>query len=112
VACFVHCPLSPNHPFCCVFTGLTGTGKSSVPQHERAHIQQLLAAYQAGSTEQPEVTTSHASSSGRGSKGVEDACEPEVWAGEAYEEDQVRGVVPSYMKFSKRLAKQPAQCAR
>ena len=34
------------------------------------------------------------------------------WAPEEYEEDEVRGVAGSYLKFSQRLARQPAQCAR
>jgi hypothetical protein len=34
------------------------------------------------------------------------------WAGEGYEEDQLRGVERGYLKFSKRLARQPQQLAR
>lgn len=36
----------------------------------------------------------------------------ESWAGEQYEEDHLRGVEGSYLKFAKRLARQPDQCAR
>lgn len=34
------------------------------------------------------------------------------WVGEEYEEDNVRGVQPSYLKFSKRLLQRPEQCVR
>ncbi len=34
------------------------------------------------------------------------------WTGEEYEEDSVRGVQPSYLKFSKRLLQRPEQCVR
>lgn len=34
------------------------------------------------------------------------------WAGETYEKDEIRGVERGYLKFSKRVARQPEQCAR
>jgi len=34
------------------------------------------------------------------------------WAGEEYEEEQVRGVLPCYLKYSKRLQQRPEQCIR
>ncbi len=34
------------------------------------------------------------------------------WAEEQYEEDEVRGVVPAYLKFSNRLTREPSQCVR
>jgi hypothetical protein len=34
------------------------------------------------------------------------------WCDEEYEEESVRGVHPSYLKFSKRLLQRPDQCVR
>lgn len=34
------------------------------------------------------------------------------WAPEEYEEDEVRGVEPGYLKFQQRLMRQPDQCVR
>lgn len=46
-------------------------------------------------------------------EGSEDSKEqPASWAGEEYEEDRVAGIKDTYLKFSSRLARQPAQCVR
>ena len=35
-----------------------------------------------------------------------------AWAGEEYEEERVRGVEGSYLKYAARLRRQPLQCVR
>jgi hypothetical protein len=97
-----------------------------VPDKELQHARQLLAKYQAAFPEDDapaaagKPARSASGSKGGGgtagggsgsSKGDEEAG-PESWAGEGYEPTQLRGVVQSYVKFSKRAARQQLQCAR
>jgi hypothetical protein len=105
-----------------------------VPEREMQHARQLLASYHAAADDQgaptallssmsagtPEAAGAAAgsggrASGGRGSKGGvggEDDGGAESWAGEGYEPTQLRGVVRSYVKFSKRVERQPLQCVR
>jgi hypothetical protein len=86
---------------------------------ELQHVQQLLAAYEAAqgagastaaaaaansSTQKPPRAAA-ADGDGDGEGGAS-------WAGEEYEPDSVQCMLRSYLKFMKRLGRQPQQCAR
>uniref|UniRef100_A0A383VRP2 Programmed cell death protein 2 C-terminal domain-containing protein n=1 Tax=Tetradesmus obliquus TaxID=3088 RepID=A0A383VRP2_TETOB len=100
-------------------------GAKSISSKELQHVQQLLAAYEAaeaaagttsstgtsaapGTSRQQQQAAAAASSADAAAA----ADEGGSWAGEGYEEDQARGVERGYLKFAKRLARQPKQCAR
>ncbi|KAF5832243.1 programmed cell death protein 2 [Dunaliella salina] len=101
-------------------------GNASIKEAEQAHIKSLLLDYQQeGATDL--LSPSGAAGNGMGgisgctdhSRGATMEVEEEGgsegsagWVGEEYEEDSVRGVQPSYLKFSKRLLQRPEQCVR
>jgi hypothetical protein len=98
-------------------------GDAPVPERELQHARQLLARYQAAaedagagapSAAPPPGARAGGGSGGKGGGGKAGGDEggPEAWAGEGYEPTRLRGVVRSYVKFSKRLARAPRQCAR
>lgn len=95
-------------------------GAAALPRSQLAHIQQLLAQYEAEerggagpSTATTSITTSStAGGSSAGPGGGEGGEAGEAWGGEGYEEDAARGVTRAYLKFSKRLGRAPTQCAR
>ncbi|GBF91672.1 hypothetical protein Rsub_03976 [Raphidocelis subcapitata] len=101
--------------------------EASVPERELRHARELLARYQAeaeagggapaaapaGAAPSGSGRHKAAAGGGGGGGGARDEGEgPESWAGEGYEPTEMRGVVRSYVKFSKRVARQPLQCAR
>lgn len=91
-------------------------------------MQQLLQAYEAtegacaaASASATAAATGNGSSSERpvrpaaAAAGSADGAEGDggvSWAGEEYEPDSVQCMQRSYLKFMKRLARQPQQCAR
>lgn len=106
----------------------------AISNKELQHVQQLLSHYEqqesaaaaaaanSGSTTSTTSTASNSSKSAAAANtssattaasaagsSSEDAVS---WAGEEYEKDYLRGVERGYLKFSKRLARQPEQCAR
>lgn len=103
----------------------------AISSKELQHVQELLTAYEAADNiPAPTGSTSSSSSAGNASSssaqpaataaaaaaGASNAdAEGEAgasWAGEEYEPDNVRCMQRSYLKFMKRLARQPQQCAR
>jgi hypothetical protein len=117
-------------PTCILLLVLTDAAAAKgISDKELQHVKQLLDVYQAESAIVHGSITSIGSSGGSSgshsclqqqgpaatvaaaARAGED--EPEgSWAGELYEKDEVRGVERSYLKFSKRVARQPQQCAR
>lgn len=97
---------------------------AGIPERELQHARRLLAEYQqapAAGGDADELSgsgggTSQGRRAGGGGGGAcgkdEDGGGAEAWGGEGYEPTQLRGVVRSYVKFSKRVARQPMQCAR
>lgn len=104
---------------------------TKLPKHEREHLQQLLAQYEreAGgglAHGAPDGDRSGAAASAGSAVAAAGACLPSVeggaesWVGEGYEPDAVlhadkaraAGFRPGFIKFSKRLAACPDQCAR
>lgn len=96
--------------------------EAAVPERELQHVRQLLSSYQAaaddisGAPAAPALAVAQTPATSKGGGGGKGAREeeggPESWAGEGYEPDQMRGVVRSYVKFSKRVNRQPQQCVR
>lgn len=89
-------------------------------------MRQLLAAYEAaeganapvaaagsnaGSNQRPPAVAA-AAAAAAASGGEADAEAGASWAGEEYEPDAVQCMQRSYLKFMKRIARQPQQCAR
>lgn len=60
----------------------------------------------------PPGTSSGAQGPGKDAEDAGDDASQMSWAGEEYEAGSVRGVQPSYLKFSKRLRQHPDQCVR
>ena len=97
-------------------------GDEKVAKREMDHVQDLLAKYQVEENgeleelvesqkgEMDEENEAVATSSSQSVQGKEK--EALSWAGEEYEEDQVKGVLPSYLKFANRLQRVPEQCVR
>jgi len=83
---------------------------------EDAHIAALLAAYRAEEGAVPEGGEGDAVGGGGGActpgPSDEKAAAGMSWAGEAYEPDAAPGVDAAYLRFSRRIARQPAQVAR
>jgi hypothetical protein len=98
----------------------------SISSKELQYVQQLMAEYEAAEAATTTGTGATASSSRQAQQQQQHAAaataaaasdaagdgEGGSWVGEGYEEDQLRGVERGYLKFSKRLARQPQQCAR
>jgi hypothetical protein len=104
-------------------------GIKTIPNKELQHVQQLLAAYEAtegapaaaATTNSATATTSSSSTqrsavaAAAAAAGSADGAEGDggvSWAGEEYEPDRVQCMQGSYLKFMKRLGRQPQQCAR
>ncbi|KAI8464747.1 MAG: programmed cell death protein 2 [Monoraphidium minutum] len=98
---------------------------AAIPEREMQHVRQLLASYQAAAAPGDDPTAAApapapapppAGRPGKGGKGGggggDEDGGPEAWAGEGYEPTTLRGVVRSYVKFSKRVERQPLQVAR
>mmetsp|Transcript_4013 Transcript_4013/g.10141 ORF Transcript_4013/g.10141 Transcript_4013/m.10141 type:complete len:420 (+) Transcript_4013:306-1565(+) len=75
-----------------------GKDGKSMSNGERQHTEQLLAEYEGGSMQMCDADPGTA--------------QAETWAGEAYEEDHTDQIDSVAMKFLKRLARAPSQCAR
>lgn len=90
-------------------------------------MRQLLAAYEAaegadapaaaagsnaGSSQRPPAVAAAVAAAAGGGGGDADAEAGASWAGEEYEPDAVQCMQRSYLKFMKRIARQPQQCAR
>jgi len=99
--------------------------KAGISEAEQAHIRSLLLRYQQeGATDLLSLNPSGNGTGGTSggadhNSGATMEVEEEGgsegsagWVGEEYEEDSVRGVQPSYLKFSKRLLQRPEQCVR
>jgi hypothetical protein len=94
-----------------------GASSKALPNKELQHVQQLLAAYEAaqgagastaaatanGNTQKPPAAAADVDGVGEGGAS---------WAAEEYEPDNVQCMQRSYLKFMKRIARQPQQCAR
>jgi hypothetical protein len=107
-----------------------GRGSKTIPNKELQHVQQLLAAYEATEGASAAAVTNTAAASSSSSQksaiaaaaaaaaaaaGTADGAEGDggvSWAGEEYEPDRVQCMQGSYLKFMKRLGRQPQQCAR
>jgi len=108
---------------------IADASSKAISTKELQHVQELLTAYEAADNN-PAPTGSNASSStgntssssaqpaataaaAAGASTAEAEGEAGAsWAGEEYEPDNVRCMQRSYLKFMKRLARQPQQCAR
>ncbi|KAF8065777.1 PED1 [Scenedesmus sp. PABB004] len=95
-------------------------GSAPLSGAELAHVQELLAAYRAaeaaaaggaGSSAAAAAPAAPAPGGAAGAGGGEGGGE-EAWGGEGYEKPELRGVERGYLKFSRRLARRPQQCAR
>lgn len=100
-----------------------------ISRQELQHVQQLLAAYKASegpaaaaaaaaaSSSQSSQAAAAAAAAAPAAAGGGAAADAEgeggaSWAGEEYEPDSVSCMQRSYLKFMKRIARQPQQCAR
>lgn len=99
----------------------------AISNKEFQHLQQLITEYEAqesvtaAGTSAATTNQTSSSSSSKSATAASSSAAPAAagssedgvsWAGEVYEKDELRGVERGYLKFSKRLARQPEQCAR
>jgi hypothetical protein len=118
----------------CRSSALACTGSLQPRRAEQDHVQALLAKYEEEEGQahtgrggmgpaQKASNTGHRASTcdaesdeddegGADSVASVSVSEPESWGGEVWEEDAVRGVSGSYLRFSKRLALCPDQVVR